>query len=153
MEFRFAEGGDVEAITRLINSAFQVERFFLDHDRISAAEVEERLRSGRFLLSEEAGRLVGCMYIEDRGERAYFGLISIAPDRQGAGLGKRLIGEAEEQCRALGRRLVELTVVNLRVELPPFCRKLGYAEDGIVPFPADQHPKLPCHLIRMFKAL
>jgi len=45
---------DVPAITRLINAAFEVERFFLDHDRIEAAEVRERLGKGRFILSEDA---------------------------------------------------------------------------------------------------
>jgi GNAT superfamily N-acetyltransferase len=150
---RFAEEGDGPALAALINRAFQVERFFLDKDRLTLAEVEARLRSGRFLVAEEAGRLVGCLYLEERGERTYFGLISVTPQRQGAGLGKRLIAEAEEHCRARGCRFVDLNIVSLRTELPPFYRKLGYAETGTAPFPENEPVKMPCHFIQMSKTL
>ena len=153
MQFRFADRSDAPALTALINLAFQVERFFIDKDRLTLSEVEARLATGRVLVVEEAGALVACMYLEPRGERVYFGLISVTPERQGMGLGRRLIAEAEQFCRETGYRFVDLNIVNLRTELPPFYRKLGYVEAGSAPFPEGEPVKLPCHFIRMSKAL
>ena len=48
---------------------------------------------------------------------------------------------------------MDLQIVNLRTELPPFYRRLGYAESGEMPFAAEAKPKLPCHFIRMSKPL
>jgi predicted N-acetyltransferase YhbS len=143
---------DVPAITRLINAAFEVERFFLDHDRIDAAEVRERLGKGRFILAEDS-TVAGCVYVELRGERGYIGLLSVDPSRQRSGLGSNLMAAAEEYARAAGCRFVDLLIVNLRLELPPFYRRLGYVEDGTSPFPAEANPQQPCHFIKMFKPL
>ncbi|MGA8645742.1 MAG: hypothetical protein WB628_02785 [Candidatus Sulfotelmatobacter sp.] len=69
-------------------------------------------------------------------------------------VGSRLIGAAEQHCRAAGCRFMDLTVVNLRKELPAYYRRRGYVENGTLPFPDDQHPpKMPCHLVKMFKRL
>ena len=125
MNLRPAKLDDSGAITELINKAFLVERFFVEHDRISEEEVRSLLSRGGFTLAESDLELVGCVYFELRGERAYFGLLSIDPARQRTGLGKRLIAAVEEQARAAGCRFMDLQTVNLRTELPPFYRLLG----------------------------
>jgi GNAT superfamily N-acetyltransferase len=150
---RIAEAADAEAIARLINAAFQVERFFLDADRITIEEVRSRLATGKFILATENDALAGCVYVEFRDERAYVGLLAVDPARQRSGLGKRLMSAAEDHCRGEGCHSVDLRIVNLRRELPPFYRKLGYVENGTAPFPEDAHPKLPCHFIVMSKPL
>lgn len=147
-----AEPADAESITRLINAAFEVERFFMDGDRISAAEVRARLEAGRFILAED-GALAGCVYVELHAERAHLGLLSVQPLRQRSGIGKRLMAAAEAHCHAAGCRVMELCIVNLRKELPGFYRRLGYAESGTSPSPEDAHPKLPCHFVNMSKPL
>ena len=150
---RVANDADAEAITVLINRAFTVERFFIDGDRLNVAEVRDRLRSGQFLLLEDSGGLAACAYIELRGARAYLGLLSVDPDRQGQGIGSRMMDAAEEYCRRAGCGHVDLRVVNLREELPPFYRKRGYVETGTSPFPEDQPVKITCYFIEMAKAL
>jgi hypothetical protein len=42
---------------------------------------------------------------------------------------------------------MDLTVVNLRTELPAMDHRLGYRENGIEPFPVES--KLLCHLVPM----
>jgi GNAT superfamily N-acetyltransferase len=150
---RIAEAADADGITRLINAAFQVERFFLDADRIEFEEVRARLGTGKFILAINDGALVGCVYVEPAGERSYLGLLSVDPALQGSGIGKLLMAAAEEHCRAAGCSFMDLRVVNLREELPGFYRKLGYVESGAAPFPEDAHPKLPCHFILLSKRL
>ena len=136
-----------------MNAAFKVERFFVDGDRTDLSEISSMLRKGRFLLAEEDGRLLGSVYVEIRGERGYFGLLAIDPARQRAGLGRRLVAEAEAEALATGCRAMDIQVVNLRLELPPFYRRLGYVEIGTAPFPEHAPATQPCHFIRMAKGL
>jgi predicted N-acetyltransferase YhbS len=150
---RHASEPDAQAVTDLINTAFQVERFFLARDRLNADEVRLRLEQGTFLLLEDAGVLVGCVYAELRGESGYVGLLSVTPQRQKAGLSRMLMTAAEEYFRANGCRRAELRIVNLRKELPPYYRHLGYQEVGTEKFPAEIPAILPCHFLIMRKAL
>jgi GNAT superfamily N-acetyltransferase len=151
---RTAESADAENIACLVNTAFRPERFFIDGDRTNPDKVRALLPKGKFLLAEEAGTLIGCVYVELRGERGYFGLLAVERARQRGGIGACLVTAAEDYCRSAGCRFMDLTIVNLRTELPVYYRRLGYAECGTLPFPDDQHPpKIPCHLVRMSKPL
>ncbi|MFZ0278153.1 MAG: GNAT family N-acetyltransferase [Candidatus Sulfotelmatobacter sp.] len=151
---RTAVTADAENISHLVNAAFRPERFFIDADRTNPDKVRALLDKGEFLLAEESGALVACVYVELRGDRGYFGLLAVDPLRQRAGMGSRLIDAAEEYCRVAGCRFMDLTIVNLRKELPGYYRSRGYVENGTLPFPSDQHPpKMPCHLVKMSKPL
>ncbi len=150
---RKAEPDDAENVARLVNLAFRRERFFTEDDRTDPESVRKLLQKGAFLLAEEAGALVGCVYVEVRGERGYFGMLAVDPALQRSGHGSRLVTAAEEHCRAAGCRFMDLTLVNLRRELPDYYRKRGYVDDGTEPFITDARLKMPCHLIRMTKPL
>ena len=150
---RRATPDDASAIAGLINRAFAVEAFFVEGERTSPDDVKQMLERGVFLLAEEAGRLAGCVFVSLSGERGYFGLLSVDPELQGRGLGRRLVAAAEEHCRRGGCRVVDIRVVNLRTELPPFYAALGYHEVGSAPFPPESATKLPCHFLLMSKPL
>jgi len=153
LHIRQANDTDVESLTRLINQAFQVERFFLAADRLNAGEVRARLSRGTFLLLEDSGELVGCVYAELRGESGYIGLLSVTPERQKSGLSRVLMNAAEDFFRVHHCRLAELRIVNLRTELPPYYRHLGYQETATEKFPDEIPSILPCHFIVMSKIL
>jgi predicted N-acetyltransferase YhbS len=125
--FRPAGPEDGAAVMELINHAFEVERKFFSVDRIDLAGVREHMQKGTFIVAEAGDMLAGCVYIELRGVKGYFGLLSVAPDQQGHGLGTRLVTEAEDLCREAGCSIMELRILNLRTELPPYYDKLGYA--------------------------
>lgn len=153
MHQRVAEPADFENITALINLAFQVERFFIDGDRITIGAVRELSAKGKFIVMEDSGGLAVCIYVEAKGERGYLGLLSVDPSRQRSGLGRQLVLGAEEHCRGAGCRFVDLRIVNLREELPAFYRRLGYRETGTAAFTPGIVTKRPCHFIEMSKAL
>jgi len=153
MNTRTAQLDDAENIAQLVNAAFRPERFFIDADRTNSEKVRALMQKGKFLLTEDVGVLTGCVYVELRDERGYFGLLAVDPALQRSGTGSRLVAATEEYCRAAGCGFMDLTIVNLRVDLPPFYRRLGYVESGTLPFPPDQHPNQPCHLVRMSKPL
>ncbi len=154
IKIRWAKARDIAAIVRVINAAFRAaESFFIERDRISAETLQPMLEKSNFLLAEDAAGLAGCVLVELRGERAYFGLLAVDPARQHRGLGRRLIDEAENYARASGCRAMDLCIVNLRAELPAYYRRLGYVETGTAPFPEEIKSKLPCHFILMSKPL
>lgn len=155
MKVRTATESDFDSILSLINAAFQVERFFKNQDRLTAADLESYFKSGTFLVGEDEADIVGCVYVELHGKRAYFGLLSIDPSRQKTGLGRRLVAAAEEFARETGAHFMDLRVINLRTELPDIYEKLGYRVSGTEPYPEARDHMLtqPVHFIRMSKEL
>jgi predicted N-acetyltransferase YhbS len=158
-KIRVATEADIEAIRRLVNQAFEVERFLKKGggDRLQGdGELEELWQRGTFMVKEEDGVPVGCVYVEPRGERAYLGLLSIAPARQGAGLGKQLNAAAENFARQQGCKWMDLRVVSPRGDLLlPVYRRLGYVETGTQEYPAELVEKMtiPGHFVLMEKPL
>lgn len=152
---RMATRDDVPAIVSLVNRAFEVELFFLNGDRTSVENVTEMMAKGVYLLGESDGLLLGCVYFEKRGDRAYFGMLSVEPALKGSGLGRLLIETVEDHARKQGCLAMDITVVNLRTELPPYYRRFGYEISGELPPPElmRARSKMPCHLVRMSKSL
>jgi ribosomal protein S18 acetylase RimI-like enzyme len=153
MRIRLATQEDVPALVRVINRAYHVEAFFKAGDRTDASQIAELLAKDAFLVAEDEGGVAGAVYVKITGERGYFGMLSVDPSRQRGGLGRALVEAAERHCRDRGCTIMDLVVVNLRIELPPIYRKLGYEETGTAPFPDLESATQPCHLITMSKPL
>jgi GNAT superfamily N-acetyltransferase len=153
MDIRAASASDVQQIVALVNFAFRVESFLVYGDRTNPAQINTMFQTGTFLLAETAGQLAGCVYLELRGDRGYFGLLSVDPAHQRQGIGRALVGEAERRAKDVGCKYMDILTVNVRTELIPVYRRLGYAEAGLAPFPPDVPTKIPCHFLRMSKSL
>ena len=150
---RVAAEAEVEQLARLINAAFVVEQPFIKGERIDPAGVREYMEKGKFLVAENAGGLAGCVYVELRGDRGYLGLLGVAPERQGAGLGRKLMEAAENYFRVADCRAIDLRIISPRVPLPAFYEHMGYRQTGTAPFAADVPVKAVCHYILMSKTL
>ncbi|MFC5373055.1 GNAT family N-acetyltransferase [Brevundimonas faecalis] len=150
--FRPAAPGDVPALHGLIESAYRGdsakagwthEADLLGGQRTDEAELGGLIAdpSRAILLAEADGALVGCVQVESRGEGlAYLGLLTVDPERQAGGLGRRLIeaAEAEAVSRFAADRM-EMTVIRKRAELIAWYERRGYAQTGETrPFPFDE---------------
>lgn len=153
MPIRPANPSDAAQIAPLVNLAFRVERFFVYGDRTNAEQIIAMFQTGMFLLAESATELLGCIYLEIRGDRAYFGLLSVNPAHQHQGVGRELASEAERRARDAGCHFMDILIVNVRTELIPIYARMGYVESGTAPFPANVPTKMPCHFLRMSKNL
>jgi ribosomal protein S18 acetylase RimI-like enzyme len=156
---RRARPSDTAALTQLVNRAYEVEKFFLEEARTSDDEIAALIRSGGFLVLEYEGGICAAVLFEGPGQRddlppkhAYFGMLSVLPELQGMGLGRRLVQVAEAMAEASGATAMRLRVVSLREELFRWYKGLGYREVGTTPF---DHAALkrPCHFIEMTKPL
>ncbi len=153
LRFRVASPADAEALAALINAAFRVELPFIEGDRTNPDGVRAYIEKGKFLLAENTAGLAGCVYVEIRGDRGYLGLLGVDPQRQGTGLGRKLMNAAENFFRQAGCVAVDLRLVSARTPLPSFYRHLGYLETGTAPFSPDVPAKVPCHYILMSKTI
>jgi len=108
---------------------------------------------GKFLLAEDGPILVGSVYMELRGERGYFGMLSIEPTRQGTGLGRQLVEAAGKYFRDSGCKFSDLKIVNVRGELNDLYRRWGYIDTGTDVYDDPVPTKIPVHFINMSKTL
>ena len=153
---RFALATDAAAIAAVVNLAYQVEDFFKIGDRTDVAEIEQLLAKDAFIVADlEAGELAGAVYVRASPPRGYFGMLSVQPAMQGAGLGRKLIDAAEQYCGERGCTEMDLSVVNLRTELPAFYGRLGYGYSGTQPWPQDELHRIsrPAHFITMTRRI
>lgn len=150
--FTVREGirADGPAIRRLINAAYLVERTFVTGDRISDDELGRCFDTGTFLVAARADEPpVATVFLRPLGERrTYLGLLAVDPALQGQGLGALMMTAAKRRCREQGDEAIEIKVVNLRTELPPFYVSRGFVETGVEPF-EDARLFKPAHFIRM----
>jgi GNAT superfamily N-acetyltransferase len=156
---RRALPSDTAALTDLVNRAYEIESSFLDGQRTTAAEIEPLIRAGWFVVPEYAGGIGAAVLVQGPGQRAglppsqaYFGMLSVLPELQGKGLGRRLVQVAEAMAEATGATTMSLRIINLREELGRWYKSLGYREVGTTPY-NHRAVKRPCHFIEMAKPL
>ena len=75
VKFWNSEEKDADALAQLINRAFEVERPIFDGERIDREGVQGYLQKGQFLIAEDATGMVGCVYVQVRGDTGYIGPI------------------------------------------------------------------------------
>ena len=112
------------------------------HD-ILAATVDDD--NERLLVAIERERIIGCVQISDRGHgTAYLGLLTVDPQSQAGGFGRRLIGAAERTAvAAFEARVMEMTVIDQRTELIAYYQRRGYRLTGEKrAFPIEFDPPL-----------
>lgn len=146
--FRDATVADIPALVALVTSAYRgdasragwtTEADFLDGNRIDPDVLRhdiERARS-RIVLAERDDTLLACAHVAEDAGAGYFGMFSVQPGLQGAGLGKALLAECERIVRDEWRLpAMRMTVIDIRDALIAFYERRGYRRTGVFkPFP------------------
>lgn len=154
LHFRLAQATDAERLVAVINAAFRkAESYIIDRDRVDLDLMDSLLAKGEFLVAEDETAVAGCVYLELRGDRAYLGLLAVAPEIQKGGVGSMLMREAEQRCARAGCRFMDLRIIDLRKDNHAFYKRRGYVETGTEPFRPDLETKRPCHFVNMSKPL
>ena len=167
LEYRAATAQDVDAVVALVESAYRgdasrtgwtTEADLLDGRRTGPDDVLaciDRPRS-QVLLAERAGKLMACAHVADEDGCGYFGMFSVAPGLQRAGVGKQVLAEAERIVREEFRLgTLRMTVIDVREELIAYYERRGYRRTGIKkPFPyGDERFGLPKRADLRFEVL
>jgi len=154
LQFRLATADNIPRLAAMVNAAFAVEQF-LEGTRTDPDKLAEMLEKGQLLIAEEAGQLLGSLYMEFHDARGYLGMLAVDPTAQGQGIARQLTAEAEARFRSAGCRVVEIIVLNMRPELVPIYSRWGFVEAGTTEFTPVRavRPGVQIHGIRMEKQL
>jgi len=142
---------DVPALKNLLNSAYRGEsstkgwtteaHLIAGNTRTNESMLHEILRMpGSIMLKyeNEQGVIVGCVNLQHHQNKLYLGMLSISPELQGKGGGKRLLKAADEYAQYQKLEAIYMTVISLRTELIDWYIRHGYKDTGErKPFPED----------------
>mgnify|MGYP003296874314 CR=1 FL=1 len=153
LRYRAATIDDIDAIVALVTSAYRgdasrqgwtTEADFLEGNRVDRDVLRGDIQRphSRVLLAERDGELIACAHVarehlDDGPEVGYFGMFSVDPQRQGGGIGKAVLDEAERIARDEWMLpMMRMTVIDIRDELIAFYLRRGYRRTGVFkPFP------------------
>ena len=160
---------DIPSLVSLVNSAYRgdssrkgwtTEADLLDGQRTDRESLTRVLADPDSLLLTclmDEGTLVGCVHLQRQGEDLYLGMLTVSPDKQGAGIGKSLLAAAEVHAKASHCRALTMTVISVRHELIAWYQRHGYTWTGETkPFPTDVkfgQPKEPLEFIVLKKSM
>lgn len=136
-----ATPADVPALNALVNSAYRgeeakqgwtTEADLLDGTRIDEAALLELLQkpATTVLKYEEDGRLLGCVELRKEDTKLYLGMLSVKPNTQGKGIGKKLMAAAEDYAKQLHCTAITMNVIDGRQELIDWYTRHGYHLTG-----------------------
>ena len=108
--------------------------------------------------SDRNNNLLGCVYLQKKEDKIYLGMLTVAPDIQANGIGKKLLQAAEEYAETQDCIAITITVISLRKELIKWYERRGYKATGErKPFPSNDPrfglPKRDLEFIVMEKQL
>lgn len=150
LRFRVATADDVANVVALVESAYRgessrdgwtTEADLLGGQRTDAEAVRDLIAApGQVVLLalEADDTLLGCCELRRRADgTAYFGMFAVVPRRQGDGIGKAVLAEAERRVvDDWSARRMEMTVLVQREELIAWYERRGYRRTGrMEPFP------------------
>lgn len=158
---RTAQEQDIAALHKLVESAYRGdsarrgwthEADLLDGQRTDAEALRDIIgdEDQTVLLAMDGQGIAGCVQVVRVDEAlAYLGLLTVDPDRQAGGLGKLLLGAAEQYALTSWQaNTMEMTVIRQRTDLIAYYERRGYALTGEHrPFPHGEPrfglPKTP----------
>jgi ribosomal protein S18 acetylase RimI-like enzyme len=140
---------DTTALNILINSAYRgesskkgwtTEADLLGGVRVNEAQLTEIIkRTDAFILKyTDNDKILASVYLENQVDKLYLGMLTVSPELQGIGIGKKLLHAAKDVAHTLGLKTISITVISVRAELIAWYERHGYVKTGETkPFPMD----------------
>jgi len=140
---------DIPSLTTLINSAYRgetskkgwtTEAHLLEGKRTTEEELTEIIADSKntFLKYTENDQIIGSVLLVEKENQLYLGMLTVSPELQNSGIGKKLLAEGEKHAKTLGLSSIIMTVVSVRSELIAWYKRHGYVETGErEPFPSS----------------
>ncbi len=73
---------------------------------------------------------MGCVNLQQHGEKLYLGMFSVSPHLQGGGIGKQLLQAAEAYAKSVHCTAIYMAVISVRTELIQWYQRHGYKDTG-----------------------
>lgn len=132
---------DIPSLTTLINSAYRgetskkgwtTEAHLLEGKRTDEQEMEAIFLDPKntILKFTENNKIIGSVLLVEKGDQLYLGMLTVSPELQNSGIGKKLLAEAENHAHSLGISSIIMTVISVREELVAWYKRHGYVDTG-----------------------
>lgn len=132
---------DIPALTTLINSTYRgetskkgwtTEAHLLEGKRTDEQEMTQIFLDPKntILKFTENDRIIGSVLLVEKGHQLYLGMLTVSPELQNSGIGKKLLAEAEIHAKTLGLSGIIMTVISVREELIAWYKRHGYVDTG-----------------------
>ncbi|MFQ6603533.1 GNAT family N-acetyltransferase [Flavobacterium sp. C3NV] len=160
---------DIPSLNILINSAYRgetskkgwtTEAHLLEGKRTNEEELTTFFLDPKntFLKFTENDQIIGSVLLVEKEHQLYVGMLTVSPELQNSGIGKKMLAEAENHAKSLGLSTLSMTVVSVRAELIAWYKRHGYEDTGKrEPFPSsDIHINIsdkPLEFIYLEKSL
>ena len=83
-------------------------------------------------------KILACVLLSEKKEKLYLGMLTVNPELQNSGIGRKLLEFAEQHAITLKLNVIEMTVISVRSELIAWYQRQGYRDTGRrEPFPMD----------------
>jgi ribosomal protein S18 acetylase RimI-like enzyme len=141
---------DIASLNTLINSAYRgefskkgwtTEAHILEGSRTTEAELLEIIQDkhNTILKHSEHNKIIGCVLLKAKKNELYLGMLTVSPELQNSGIGKKLLQQAEVFAAELGLPKIVMTVISVREELISWYKRNGYVDTGVrEPFPVSE---------------
>jgi ribosomal protein S18 acetylase RimI-like enzyme len=153
ISLQLAKEADLPAIVAIMNAAFRgteaergwsSEGGYIKATRTSESLLSEEIAEGvHYLLAKDevTSVLQGCVSLQALSlEKWHLGSLTVDPELQNTGFGRKLLGSAEDYAAMRGARTIEMTVVNIRDALISWYERRGYRlTDETRSFPYGDH--------------
>lgn len=146
-----ATPADISELNALINNAYRgevsklgwtTESHLLDGDRVDQDTLLEYLVDDSVAILkylDDTGKIQGSVYLQNKGDKLYLGMLSVNPLVQAKGIGRKLLNEAEVYAHELNLPVITMTVISVRDELIKWYQRRGYHLTGdTLPFHIEE---------------
>ena len=160
---------DIPALVKLVNSAYRgksskkgwtTEADLLEGTRTDALVLASIFQSPSDTIlkcCDTNNRIVACVHLQEQDKKIYLQMLTVSPEMQTAGIGKKLLIAAEEYATDHACHTIVMTVISVRHELIEWYERRGFTRTGQTkPFPKDSRfgiPKQELEFILMEKII
>ncbi|MEN2399990.1 GNAT family N-acetyltransferase [Flavobacterium sp. MC2016-06] len=132
---------DIPALNILINSAYRgesskkgwtTEANLLEGKRTTEEELTETIQNPKntILKFTENGKIISSVLLVEKEHQLYLGMLTVDPELQNSGIGRKMLAEAENHAKSLGLTSIIMTVISVREELIAWYKRNGYVDTG-----------------------
>jgi len=142
-QISIAGASDIPALVDLLNKAYRgddskqgwtTEAHLIAGDvrtdEGSVKNVIEEAGSVMLKYTDEKGKIIGCVNLQQHDHKIYLGMFAVSPQLQGGGVGKKMLHAAEEFAKQQNCNAIYMTVISVRTELIDWYKRHGYADTG-----------------------
>ncbi|MDQ5929898.1 MAG: hypothetical protein QG594_1679, partial [Bacteroidota bacterium] len=129
------------ALNILINSAYRgesskkgwtTEADLLEGKRTTEEELTQTIENSKNTILKYTNNeiIIGSVLLIEKEQQLYLGMLTVLPELQNRGIGKKLLSGAEDHAKTIGLSSIIMTVISVREELIRWYKRHGYFDTG-----------------------